>query len=144
MITNMRPNHRVGKMAPCSMAARYYRVFKNRIKPMVLFCGNKYATSNIRKYFLNMYSPNSEKARMGPPKISGKTQRNLPSYEETIFRTLIAAKESPFSAPFGYFPRGPDFYPKFGKTSYAIISQQRGHFGDTWVGQDFPKILGKS
>ena len=37
-----------------------------------------------------------------------------------IFRTLIAAKDSPFPAPFAYFARCPDFYPEFGP-SLAVI-----------------------
>ena len=41
-----------GKMAPPQVrtAARYCR-YKNRIIETVFFCGGKYATSNIRKYF---------------------------------------------------------------------------------------------
>ena len=69
---------------------------------------------------------------------------DLPPSGETLSRTLIAAKNSPFSASFRQSPRGPDFYPKFGQFPAAISSEKRGHFGDTWIARDFPKILEKS
>ena len=57
------------------------------------------------------------------PKISGKSRVvDLPPSGETLFRTLIAAKNAPFSASFRPSPRGPDFYPKFGQSSAAISS----------------------
>ena len=61
-----------------------------------------------------------------------------------LFRTLIAAKDSPFSAPFRPSPRRTDFYPEFGQSSDVISSQKLGHFGDTWADHAFPKILEKS
>ena len=69
---------------------------------------------------------------------------NLPPSGETLFRTLIAAKNSPFSVSFPPSSSGPDFYPKWGQSSAAISSQKRGHFGDTWTGREFRKISEKS
>ena len=69
---------------------------------------------------------------------------NISPSAETLFRTLIAAKDAPFSAPFRPSPRCPDFYPEFGQSPDAISSQKRCHFGDTWISRDFPKILGES
>ena len=55
-------------------------------------------------------------ARTISPKIpTKKTQGDLSSSGETLVRTLVAAKGSPFSASFEYFPIGPDFYPQFGQ-----------------------------
>ena len=53
-----------------------------------------------------MYSPNSEKKRAlaTPLKFRQKTQRNLPSHEEAIFRALIAARIPHFRHHFGHRP----------------------------------------
>ena len=69
---------------------------------------------------------------------------NLSPSVETLFRTLIGGKNAPFPAPLRPSSRGPDFYPKFGRSPSAISSKERGHFGDTWITRDFPKILEKS
>ena len=66
---------------------------------------------------------------------------NLSPSVETLFRSLIVAKDSPFSASFRPSSRRPDFYPEFGQSSAAISSRKRGHFGDTWIAHDFPKLL---
>ena len=69
---------------------------------------------------------------------------NLSPSGEALFGTLIAAKNAPFSAPFRLPRSGPDFYPKFGQPPALISSHKRGHFGDTWIAQDFRKISEKS
>ena len=70
--------------------------------------------------------------------------RNLAPSGGALFRTLISAKNAPFSASRRPSSSGPDFYQKFGQSAAAISSQKLGHFGDTWIVQDFPKILGGS
>ena len=67
----------------------------------------------------------------------------LSSPEEAPFGNLIAAKDAPFWASLRPSPEALNFYPKFGQPPAAII-WKRGHFGDTWIAHDFPKILGKS
>ena len=62
---------------------------------------------------------------------------------EALFGTLIADKDSTFSASPRPSTHCPYFYPKFGQSSDAIGSGKWGHFGDTWVARDFPKIFGK-
>ena len=69
---------------------------------------------------------------------------NLSPSGETLFRTLTVAKNAPFSVSPMPSSRRPDFYPKFGQSPAVISSQKWGHFGDTWIALDFPKILGKS
>ena len=62
---------------------------------------------------------------------------NLPSSEAALFRPIIAAKDSPFSAAFSaHPPGGAIFAPNF--------LTKGGHFGDSWIAHDFPKILEKS
>ena len=63
---------------------------------------------------------------------------------DPLFRTLIAAKIAPFAESYRPSSRGPYFSPKFGQSPDAISSAKRGHFGDTWIVQDPPKILGES
>ena len=67
-----------------------------------------------------------------------------PSPEDAIFRTLIADTNSQLLASFQPPARGPDFYPKFGQPLALIRWRKRGHFGDTWIAHDPPKILGQS
>ena len=68
---------------------------------------------------------------------------NLSQSGDALFGTLIAAKDAPFLASFRPSARCPYFYPKFGQSSAAIGSGKWGHFGDTWIARDFPKIFGK-
>ena len=49
-----------------------------------------------------------------------------------------------FRHHFGHPPSGPDFYPTFGQSSDVISSRKRGHFGDTWIAQDFQIICEKT
>ena len=50
----------------------------------------------------------------------GGIMGNLSSPGGALFRTLIAAKDAPFSVSFEYFARGPDFNPGFGPSLAAI------------------------
>ena len=69
---------------------------------------------------------------------------NLSSHEEAPFRTLIAAKNSPFSAQYQASPRRPYFNPKFGESS-AAISLQKGscwrHMGRPGFSPNSGKIM---
>ena len=59
-------------------------------------------------------------------KIAG----NLPLFDGALFRTLIAAGDSPFQASFYPSPRGPVFVPKCGPFLFAI-SLRKGPFLET-------------
>ena len=87
---------------------------------------------------------------LGDTWIAHDSPKILENYGQSItiwgalFRTLIAAKNAPFSELLRSPSRGADFYPISGQSAAAISSQKLGHFGDTWIDHDFPKILGKA
>ena len=57
---------------------------------------------------------------MIPLKFFGGAMGDLPSPEEAALRTLIAAKDSPYSASFYPSPLRSGFYPEFGISFNAI------------------------
>ena len=69
------------------------------------------------------------------PIVNPSARDTLPSSGYAIFRTLIAAKDSAFPAPFQP-PPATVYYPKFGGSLAAIISQK----GDAWGVDGFPAI----
>ena len=66
---------------------------------------------------------------------------NLPSSDDAIFRTLIAANNSPFSESFKSCPTGLDFSQNLANPLTGLANKKGGHFGDRWISHDSPKIV---
>ena len=68
---------------------------------------------------------------------------NLSPSGEALFGTLIAAKNSPFSASFRRSAAALIFTQNL-DNSQLRLDRKMGHFGDTWIARHFRKISEKS